>query len=108
MGLDRRIVIRLTGESDRNEHGEDVPGSITEYPVWAERQSSGATDEETAEGTRLHSIVTWRVRWFTELAEHPIDLVAVLAEGAIFNAESISEGDARRRFLDIQAVRTSG
>ena len=62
MPLDRIITVNLQALGKRVE-GRYKDGWITSYRVWAERISSGATDEGTEEGTITQAVVTWRVRW---------------------------------------------
>ena len=63
MPLDRIITVNLQSEGERVE-GKYVDGALTPYRVWAERISSGATDEASEGiGTVTQAAVKWRVRW---------------------------------------------
>ena len=35
MPADRRIIVNVSAEGHRDEHGEYVPGAITEHRLWA-------------------------------------------------------------------------
>ena len=104
MPLDRLITVRLQALGERVE-GKYVDGPITSYRVWAERISSSATDAASAgTGTVVQAIVTWRVRWVTEIARHRVDLMSIEADGFSWNVESVNESDERRRFIELRAI----
>ena len=106
MALDRRITIRIRAEGTRDGHGEYVPGAVTEYPVWAEQRGAGSADTVTPQGTEVTAVRAYTVRHFEALAEAPISRVDVVDHrGHVWNAENITLSDARRRFIDISALR---
>ena len=84
--------------------GVYVPGPVTTYRVWAERLSVGSTDIEERQGTRIETVVRWRIRWRVEIARADVDRVAVRAEERSWNVEGVSESDERKRYLFIQAI----
>ena len=107
MPLDRRITVRIgDGAGTRNQFGEFMPGDFTDYPLWAEQRGAGSADAETAGGTVVQAARGYTVRWFQELAVANIVFVTVIDEdGFNWNAENISESDARRRLIYIEAIR---
>ena len=105
MPLDRIITVNLQSEGERVE-GKYVDGALTPYRVWAERISSGATDEASEGiGTVTQAAVKWRVRWVTAIARHRVDLMSIEAEGFSWNVEAVNESDERRRYLELRALR---
>ena len=88
MPLDRLITVRLEALGKRVD-GKYVAGPITVLRIWAERISSASTDEGSdGTGTVIQAIVTWRVRWVTEIARHRVDLMSIEADGFFWNVES--------------------
>ena len=107
MALDRRVTVNIRAPDTRNEFGEHVPGEVTAYPLWAEQRGAGSVDVEEVGGVELRHSRSYTVRYFVEAARAGIDGVSIVdADGDTWNAESIIESDARRRFLVIQAVRS--
>ena len=106
MPLDRIITVHLQALGKRVE-GRYSDGSITTYRVWAERISSGATDEASEGiGTVTQAVVTWRVRWLEAFARHRIDLMSIEdGSGFAWNVEAVNESDERRRYLELGAIR---
>ena len=123
MALDRRIRIEIEAPGRRagmNEteidpdtgdpyaQGVYIPGPITAYPVWAERRSAGSNDQPTSAGFITVSAQNYLVRWFRELEIANIALVEVIDEfDQVWDADSIAPGDARRRLITIQCLRTT-
>ena len=107
MALDRRITVRIgDGAGERNMFGEFIPGAFVDYVVWAEQRGAGSADAETAGGTVVQAARSYTVRWFSELAVANIAFVTVIDEdGFNWNAENISESDARRRLIYIETIR---
>ena len=90
----------------RNDFGEFEPGAITEYPVWADQAGAGSVDTETSAGIVITAARTYTVRWFEELITATIPNVAIVDDlGHTWNADSVSESNARRRYISISAVR---
>ena len=123
MALDRRITIRIEGVGRRAgmdeteidpedgqpySAGEYIPGPIVSYFVWAERRSAGSNDSPTTSGFITVSAQNYLVRWFEELETANLALVDVVDEfGAVWDADSIAPGDARRRLITLQVLRTT-
>ena len=106
MPLDRRITIKVQSEGGYNEYGEYQEGTISEYPVWAQRSSAGAADSETEGGIVVVEAVNWTVRWFRELEVAPPSRIHVVDEyGSRWNVDTVSESNQRRRFMYIQSLR---
>ena len=104
MPMDRLISVQITGEG-HYESGTYVPGTTVPHRVWAERQDSGSTDTQTARGLVVTSVVSWTIRYRADWAATPISRMAVVDEnGRSYNVEEMTESDARRRFLTIQAI----
>jgi hypothetical protein len=93
-----------------NEHGEWVPGTDANYPVWAAALDLSFSDQIAATGNRLGADRVWRVRWFAELATALATTATVTdADGTTFSVTKIIEitgpdGRTRRRWLDIEAA----
>ena len=104
MPLDRLITLNLEAEG-QFVRGMYVPGPVTPVRVWAQRQTQGSVDEETSGGTRLRVVAGWIIRYRRDVASHPIDRMTLTAEGAEWNVEALNESDARRRTLEISAIR---
>ena len=105
MPLDRIITVHLQDLGKRVE-GRYSDGWITTYRIWAERVSSGATDEGSEAGTITQAVVTWRVRWLEAFERHRIDLMSIEdGSGFAWNVESVNESGGRRRFLELGAIR---
>ena len=124
MALDRRITIKIEAPGRRATQddvdagvmvdgvlvgaGEYIPGPVTAYPVWAERRSAGSSDQATTGGFITQSAQNYGVRWFQDLELANIALVEVEDEfGITWDADSISPSDARRRFINLQVLRTN-
>lgn len=106
MALDRRITVKISGEGFRDEHGEYQPGPVTDYPLWADQAGAGSVDTETSAGIVITAARTYTVRWFEELISATIPNVAIVDDlGHTWNADSVSESNARRRYISISAVR---
>ena len=104
MPLDRIITVNLQSEGERVE-GKYVDGALTPYRVWAERISSGATDEASEGiGTVTQAIVTWRIRFRELFAMHRVDLMSIEAEGFSWNVEAVNQSDERRRYLELRSA----
>ena len=108
MALDRRVTVRIAvAGSGRNVFGEAVETTeYTDYPLWAERAGAGSIDQNTAGGVIVLAARRYTVRYFKELALANITDVGVIDEfGHNWNAENITESDARRRLIYIETVR---
>ena len=118
MALDRRITIQIEAPGRRATQddvdaglmvdgelvgvADYIPGPTTLYPVWAERRAAGSSDQPTPAGFITVSAQNYGVRWFRELELSDIALVMVEDEyGVIWDADSISPNDARRRFINL-------
>ena len=108
MALDRRIIIRIEAPGTRDEMGTYFPGPVSAYPVWAERRSAGSSDSATGGGFITQSAQNYNVRWFQALELADIALVEVEDEfGITWDADSIAPGDARRRLITLQVLRST-
>lgn len=107
MPLDRRITLEQD-HGARNNLGEYVVDWRTIDTVWAERRNAGSTDSVVNGILRVTEILTWTIRYRADVAAIPIAKLRVQdADGALWNPELVAESDVRRRFLDIQAERTT-
>ena len=104
MGLDRSVTLAISVPATRDQSGQTVPGAVARYTVWAERRSSGSTDEVGVGGTRIITLVTWRLRWRDDLARALLIDVEIEAEGARWLVQSKEESDERRRWIDLETV----
>ena len=119
MAFDRRITIHIEapGHSATVEEaaldddlytGDYVPGPVTSYPLWAERRSAGSNDQPTTGGFITVSVQNYTVRWFQALELANLALVMVEDEfGQIWDPDSVAPGDARRRLITLQCIRTT-
>ena len=106
MPLDRIVTVTIhqPGQYVRGVY-EQGPG--TAHRVWADRQSTGSTDEELEGGTRIRATASWRIRYRKDIADTEIINLSLVADGYNWNIEEVSESDERRRYLTIEAVRGS-
>ena len=120
MALDRRITIHIealghhaTSEEARLDPdiytGQYIPGPTTDYPMWAERRAVGSQDTATVGGIVTSSVVTYLVRWFQALELTNIALVTLTDEfDILWDADTVSPGDARRRLITLTCFRSNG
>ena len=105
MNLDRRITIEIEPAGSYVE-GEYMPGPAGVFEVWAAKDSDMAGEDATVEGRRAGAMRSYKVRWFGELAAADPATVTVADDtGAAWIVEAVSEGEERRRFLDLRCVR---
>ena len=106
MPLDRRITVIITPEGEYSEFGEFEEGTPVPYPMWAEQRGAGSVDTNTPGGIFVSGVRSFTVRYFAALANASIATVSIRdADGNIWNADSLSESDARKRYIGIDAVR---
>ena len=104
MGLDRVIVLRFK-RYERNHFNELVEIEPIDTRVWCEKRNSGSSDQATVAGVEIVNVVTYTTRYFQALIDEPIATLFVIDEnGREFNASSVAESDARRRFIDLQVA----
>ena len=109
MAFDRRITIHIEALGTRDGHGEYIPGPTTDYPVWTERRAAGSQDTLTPTGLVTSSVVTYTVRWFQRLELTNIALVTITDEfDQLWDADTVSPSDARRRLITITCFRSNG
>ena len=104
--LDRRITVqRRVTETD--DFGRPLPTVIeTIASVWAQRRSAGTVDTLLEGGVLVTESVSWTIRYRTDILEADLGALQIIdASGQLWNPETIIESDARRRFIDISAVR---
>ena len=114
MPADRRITINVSAEGHRNEFGEFVEGTVTALGVWASRRDVGQERKLERGGTRDETSRDWRVRWDSRIASSHTSLLKVEDGEEIFTVTNMVEvsrqrgaPDLRRRFLDLQGIRSS-
>ena len=88
--LDRVITVGIEAEGHR-EDGIYIPGPVTNYRVWARRESVVESDVESPAGTRIKALVRWRIRWFDAISRADVDRVSVMAEDRTWNVEALSD-----------------
>ena len=110
MPADRRIIVNVSTEGHRDEHGEYVPGVVTPIGMWATRRDQSQELKVLSGGTRDETSRDWRVRWDSRIASSTTANLEVV-DGAdtfsIINLVEVTrqrrgEPDLRRRFLDLQ------
>ena len=110
--LDRKIVILYTAPGTRDQYGEYVEGVERRFDVWAQLRSQEGTDYPEVAGQRRAGRKTYRVRWFSVIADIQSVYLTVLdgtlsGEGSIlrYNVENFREVTGsfamRRRFFDL-------
>ena len=104
--LDRRITVNVTGPETRNEHGENVPGVVTPYGVWAERRDAGSSDIDTPGGVIVQNRVEWAIRYRADFLSLDVTSISVTDSGLHYSVETVAEGDDRRRMLNLTGVST--
>lgn len=103
---DRLVDIMIRGEDDRDDHGEHVPGEVTTYRRWCVQRGSGSVDVDTQGGVATVSARTFTVRFFAALTLPAINSVSITdSDGIVWSVTNIVEGDARKRFYDIETTR---
>lgn len=106
---DRIITVTVASQGYRNEFGEWVPGTETDYPTWAALRGVSAGEDLAAAGNRAVGDAIWRVRWTADLAAASTLTATVTDEhGQEWGVDRIIEvtgadSRTRRRWLDIEA-----
>ena len=109
MPFDTPITLHLEALGTRDNHGEYVPGPITDYPLWADQRGAGSTDTLTSTGTFTTEVRTFTVRWFRELEIHQTDLIRLTdGAGSLWDIESVASSDERRRYITMFVHRRPG
>ena len=113
MPADRRIVVNVSAEGHRDERGDYVPGEVTPIAAWATRRDVGQERKVERGGAREETSRDWRIRWDRRIALSPTLLLEVEDELELFTITNMVEvtqqrggPDIRRRFLDLQGVRS--
>ncbi len=114
MPADRRIIINVSTEGSCDEHGEHVPGAVTALGVWASRRDVGQELKVERQGTRDETSRDWRIRWDSRIANSKtanLEVVDGAESFAISNMVEVTRQgqgapDLRRRFLDLQGIRS--
>ena len=117
MPADRRIIVTvsLPGYRDPALQGEYVPGAVTALKVWASRRDVDQELKIERRGTRDETSRDWRIRWDSRIANSPTSLLKVEDGAETFTITNMVEvtaqrggaPDLRRRFLDLQGIRSS-
>ena len=105
-GLDRRITVqRRVTETD--DFGRPLPTVIeTIASVWAQRHSAGTVDTLLAGGVLVTESVSWTIRYREDVIAADLGALQITdSSGVVWNPETMIESDARRRYIDISAVR---
>ena len=114
MPADRRITVNVSTEGSRNEHGEFVPGTVTAIAAWALRRDVSQERKIERQGTRTETLRDWRVRWDSRIASTPVARLKVIDGAETFQVVNMIEvtaqrggaPDLRRRFIDLQGIRS--
>ena len=113
MPADRRIIVNVSAEGHRDEHGRSVPGEVTPLEVWASRRDVSQELKVERGGTRDETTRDWRIRWNSLIASSTTANLKVV-EGtetfAIINMVEVtlqrrSEPGLRRRFIHLTGIR---
>ena len=117
MPADRRITINVSAEGTRPPElqGEHVPGTVTAIAAWALRRDISEERKIERQGTRTETLRDWRVRWDSRIASTPVTRLKVVDGTETFTITNMVEvtaqrggaPDLRRRFLDLQGIRSS-
>ena len=117
MPADRRITVNVMAEGTRPPElqGEYVPGTVTAIGAWATRRDQSQELKVLSGGTRDETSRDWRVRWDSRIASTPVARLKVEDGGETFQVvnkvevtrQRRGEPDLRRRFLDLQGIRSS-
>ena len=117
--LDRQISIVYAAPGTFDEHGEYVPGADRRFNVWAQLRSQTGTDGPTVAGQRATGTKTYRVRWFSVIADVQSQYLTVY-DGTLDGQRAIVEWNVtdfrevagnftmRRRFFDLDVLADSG
>ena len=104
--LDRLIILTVTTTS-RNQYGEAVESS-SDHRVWATRTDQSLEEMTEEGGDRDEGRRDWRIRWSSLFAGMQPSALSVTENGLTWNVINIIEvPDMRRRFLDLQGVRST-
>ena len=110
--LDRRITLHVAGAATRDElTGDPVRGAVVDFEVWASRETIETTeDHSTIEGlSRTERIVRFILRWSAELATTPPHRMGITdGLGRVYNVQSVTDSDERRRFVEVEAINAVG
>ena len=117
MPADRRIIVNVMAEGTRPPElqGEYVPGAVTPINVWASRRDVCQERKLERQGTRDETSRDWRIRWNSRISLSPTSLLKVEDGAETFTITNMVEvtaqrggaPDLRRRFLDLQGIRSS-
>ena len=110
----RRITVNVSEEGTRDMTGEHVPGAVTALGVWARRRDVSQELKIERQGARDETSRDWRVRWDARIANTDNSLLKVEDGGDTFTIRNKVEvtaqrggaPDLRRRFLDLQGIRS--
>ena len=104
--LDRRIIVRRTVTTGRNQFGE-AEEVTTDYPVWATRQDATQTDKEESGGVLTLATRSYVVRYRAELADALTSELAIIDGTLTLDCTNITEATRlgeRRKYLRIEAT----
>ena len=107
MAFDRIATFHISAPGTRDDHGEYIPGPVTDHRIWTDIEDFGETEVEVAGTFRIvraaRFIVRWRADWATTLDSLHVRITD--HNGHNFGVTSISDFTRhRRRLLTFQAV----
>ena len=112
--LDRILTLTIRTEGTRNEYGEWVPGTSTDYDVWARRQDVGVERVVQEGGVRTDARRTYRIRWRSDVDEllrmDGLSRLSLTEMGQALSVVRIVEVDevygmrSRRRFHVVEVI----
>ena len=106
--LDRRITVRIFESGTRDRNDEFIPGTATDFPIWArleERQLEAVIGDGATRGAFERN---WIIRWLPALVGRNTSTVKVVVDDQTFNVSDVEEVirmGQRRRFLRIKIAR---
>ena len=107
MAFDRIATFHISEPGTRDEHGEHVPGAVTDHRIWTDIEDFGETETDVGGTFRIVRAARFIVRWRADWAG-PLDSLLVRItdhNGHNFGVTSISDFTrSRRRLLTFQAV----
>ena len=104
MGLDRRIVLHITGEGRYDNTGRYTPGEISDIEVWASVNDGGESDQLTEGGLIVLAGAAFTIRWREDVAAISVRNMQVTFDGRIYDAQTITSFTDRRRTITIRGV----
>ena len=104
--LDRRIIVRRTVTTGRNEYGE-AEEVTTDYPAWATRLDARQIDKAEAGGDITLATRAYVIRYRPEIADALTSEIGVIDGTLTLDATNVTEATVRgerRKFLRIECT----